>query len=71
MDEGVDLAMSSAERSLEERSLLMARFAAQLKQHNHHAEATRMMAASDRARRHAEAVRELMREPDSVPTTNQ
>jgi len=71
MGEGMEHAMSTAERALEERSLLMQRIAMQLKQHNQHDASARLMDASDRAKRKAEALRELMRHADTVPAGDQ
>ena len=67
MREGIEEAMGVAQRALEEGSLLMHRIATQLKAHSHNEVSARMMEASERAKRRAEAVGELMRETDAVP----
>ena len=71
MKGGIGQAVNAAERAFEEGSLLMQRVATQLKQHNQHEESVRMMDASDRAKRKAEALRELLRDADPVPAIDQ
>ena len=71
MREGIDDAMGVAQRALEEGSLLMHRIATQLKEQKHNEASARLMEASERAKRRAEAVAELMREADAVPVLDQ
>jgi hypothetical protein len=66
MNEGIEHAMSTAERALEESSLLMHRIATHLAEHDQSEASTRMMDASRRLKRRVEALRDLMRESDPV-----
>lgn len=68
---GIEEAMGVAQRALEEGSLLMHRIATQLKADSHEEVSARMLEASERAKRRAEAVGELMREADPVPVVDQ
>ena len=70
MREGIEQAVTAAERAFHEASLLMQRIATQLKQHSHHEESARMMDASDRAKRKAEELRELLPDVDTVAATD-
>ena len=70
MREGIEQAVTAAERAFHEASLLMQRIATQLKQHSHHEESERMMDASDRAKRKAEELRELLPDVDTVAATD-
>ena len=71
MAEGIEHAVNAAERVLEEGSLLMQRMGNELKHHNQPDDAVRMLEASERAKRRAETLRELMREPDPIPAADQ
>ena len=71
MNVGIDEAMGAAVRALEEARLLTREVATQLKQHNHLDASRRLEAASDRAKRRAEAIRELILERDPVPTADE
>jgi two-component system chemotaxis response regulator CheB len=71
INEGIEHAMSTAHRTLEEGSLFMKRMAGQLAQREEREASTRLMEASDRARRRAEAMRELMREEEPVPAADE
>jgi two-component system, chemotaxis family, protein-glutamate methylesterase/glutaminase len=68
MYEGIEHTTSAAVRSLEEASLLMNRIGTELKRHDQIAESARMIDASDRAKRRADAIVQLMREhmPESM-----
>ena len=68
INDGIENAMSTAMRSIEEGSLLMKDIATQLKRRNRSDESARLMNASDRAKQQAEAIRQLILEPDVVPT---
>ena len=70
MREGIHKALSAAERAFDEGSLLMQRIGTQLRQHNQHEVSMRMMKASDREKRKAEAVRELLHDADTVPAAD-
>jgi two-component system chemotaxis response regulator CheB len=70
MNEGFEKAIGTAQRALEEGSLLMHDVGRQLKHHHQNDAAMRMMDASERATRRAEAIRELMLERDAVPTAD-
>ena len=67
MSEGIEHAMSTAHRALEEGSLLMKRIATQLAERDDREASTRMLKASAHARQRAEAMKTLMREPEQVP----
>jgi two-component system chemotaxis response regulator CheB len=67
MNNGIEHAMSTAIRSLEESRLLMDRFALLLDDRHERDAAARVRESSDRAKRKAEAMNELLREPDAVP----
>lgn len=71
MGAGIEQAVDTAERALEEGSLLMKQIATQLQKHNEHEASRRMMDASDQARRKAAAMRTVIRESDPVPTTDE
>jgi two-component system chemotaxis response regulator CheB len=62
MNEGIEHTTSAAVRSLEEVSLLLNRIGMELKRHDQVAESARMIDASDRAKRRADAIVQLMRE---------
>ncbi len=68
INESIEKAMGAAMRSIEEGSLLMKNIAMQLKRRNRNDESARMKEASDRAKQQAEAIRQLILEPDVVPT---
>jgi len=70
MNDSIDGAMNAAVRALEEARLLTREVATQLKQHNLDA-SRRLEEASDRAKRRAEAIRELILERDPVPTADE
>lgn len=70
INQGIENSMSAAMRSIEEGSLLMKDMATQLKRRNRIDESARMMDASDRAKQQAEAIRQLILEPDMVPTAS-
>lgn len=61
MSEGIDKAMSTAHRALEESSLLMKRLATQLATHDEREASQRMIEASAQARRRADMMKVLMR----------
>ncbi len=67
INDGIENAMSAVIRSIEEGSLLMKDMATELKRRNRRDESARMMEASDRAKQQAEAIRQLILEPDVVP----
>jgi two-component system chemotaxis response regulator CheB len=69
MDQGIEQAMSTAVRSLEEVRLLMDRTAHLLDHRDERDAATRMRESSQRAKRKVEVLNELLRESESVPTT--
>jgi hypothetical protein len=60
--------MSTAIRSIEESRLLMDRVASLLDDRDEREAAARMRASSQRAKRKAEVMNELLREPETVPT---
>ena len=67
INDGIENSMSTAMRSIEEASLLMNDIADQLRLRNRSDESARMMDASERAKQQAEAIRQLILEPDVVP----
>jgi two-component system, chemotaxis family, protein-glutamate methylesterase/glutaminase len=69
MNEGIEHAMSTAVRSLEEVRLLMDRVAHVLDRREERDAAARLRESSQRARRKVEVINELMREGDAVPAT--
>jgi two-component system chemotaxis response regulator CheB len=69
MNEGIEHAMSTAVRSLEEVRLLMDRMAHVLERRDERDAASRLREWSERARRRVEVINELMRETDVVPAT--
>jgi two-component system chemotaxis response regulator CheB len=70
MNHGVELAMSTAIRSLEGSRLLMDRFASLLDERDERDAAARVRESSDRAKRKAETMTKLLREPDAVATVD-
>jgi two-component system chemotaxis response regulator CheB len=68
MNQGIEHAMSTAIRSIEESRLLMDRVASLLDDRDEREAAARMRASSQRAKRKAEVMNELLREPETVPT---
>lgn len=68
MNEGIEHAMSTAVRSLEEARLLMDRVAHILAERGEHEAASRLRASSLSARRKVEVMNELMRESEPVGT---
>jgi two-component system chemotaxis response regulator CheB len=71
MSEGIERAVVATQRAFEESSLLMKRVASQLKEHNQHEASARMLEASERAKRRAEAIVELVRQDDPVPIAHE
>jgi two-component system, chemotaxis family, protein-glutamate methylesterase/glutaminase len=69
MGEGIEQAMSTAHRALEESSLLMERIATRFDERDNHEASTRMREASVHARRRAEGIKDLMRDTP-VPTAD-
>jgi two-component system chemotaxis response regulator CheB len=70
MNESIEHATSAAVRSLEEASLLMNRIGVELQRHDHIEAAERMMEASARAKRRADAIVQLMRDHAYAPMVN-
>jgi two-component system chemotaxis response regulator CheB len=71
MHDANENAMGTAMRSLEESSLLMMDIATRLSEHDRPEESRQMTDASNRAKRWAGAIRELILERDSVPTARE
>ena len=72
LNEGVERAMSTAVRSLEEGRLLMDRVAVMLDRRDQREAAARLRTSSQRVKRKAEVMNQLMRESETaVPTTDQ
>jgi two-component system chemotaxis response regulator CheB len=70
MNEGVEHAMSTAVRSLEEARLLMDRVAFLLEHRDENEAAERIRESSLRAKRKAEVMNELMRDQEAVPAAD-
>jgi len=68
MNQGIERAMSTAVRSLEEARLLMDRMAQVLDRREKPEAAARLRESSQRAKRKVEVMNELIRESESVPT---
>jgi two-component system chemotaxis response regulator CheB len=70
MNQGIEQAMSTAIRSIEESRLLMDRIASLLDDRDERNAAARMRESSRRAKRKAEAMNELLRDTEAVPTVD-